>query len=60
MSIVHARPFYKRMGLDVIKSLWIGYMPQLTSTRGLRGNKFYLAEMDNRIVRLYVTMACLL
>ena len=28
------------------------YMSKLTSTRGLRGNKFYLAEMANRIVRL--------
>ena len=66
MSIVNARPFYKRMGPDVIKSLWVGYMPQLTSMEGLwkkwymsllistgdlRENKFYLAEMANCIVR---------
>ena len=59
----------------MIKSLWIEYMPQLTSMGGLRkkwymsklastgdlrGNKFYLIEMTNRIVRLYVTMVCLL
>lgn len=36
------------------------YMSKLTSTRGLRGNKFYLTEMVNRIVRLYATMVCLL
>ena len=36
------------------------YMSKLTSTGGLRGNKFYLTEMANRIVRLYVTMVCLL
>ena len=52
------------MGPDVIKSLWVGYMPQLTSMEGLRkndtchfsslrlrGNKFYLTEMVNYIVR---------
>ena len=74
MSIVNVRPFYKRMGQDVIKSLLVEYMPQLTlwevwekmiyikftSTGGLRGNKFYLTEIVNGIVCLYVTMVCLL
>ena len=75
MSIVNARPFYKRTSQNVIKSLWVGYMPQLTSmgdfrkmiytpkftsTGGLRGNKFYLPEIVNGIVCLYVTMVCLL
>ena len=63
------------MGPYVIKSLWVGYMPQLTSmeglrkndiytkftsTGGLRENKFYLPEIVNGIVCLYVTMVCLL
>ena len=63
------------MGPDVIKSLWVGYMSQLTSmeglrkkrymskltsTRGLRGNKFYLPEIVNGILCLYVIMVCLL
>ena len=66
MSIVNVRPSSKRMGQDVIKSLWVEYMPQLISMEGLkkkwymsllismgdlRGNKFYLAEMANCIVR---------
>ena len=44
MSIVHAQPIYKRMGLDVIKSLWVGYMPQLTSMEGLRKNDIFLMK----------------
>ena len=36
------------------------YIPKFTSTGGLRGNKFYLAEMPKRIVRLYLTIVCLL
>ena len=36
------------------------YMPKFTSTGGLRGNRFYLAKMVSGIVRLYVTMVCLL
>ena len=57
---------FKRMSPYVIKSLCVGYMPQLTSMEGLRKkwymslliytgdlreNKFYLAEMANCIVR---------
>ena len=41
MSIVNARPFYKRMRQDVIKLLWVEYMPQLTSMGGLRKNYIY-------------------
>ena len=36
------------------------YIPKFTSTGGLRGNKFYLPEIVNGIVCLYVTMVCLL
>ena len=38
MSIVNARAFSKRMSEYVIKSLWIEYMPQLTSMGDLKKN----------------------
>ena len=75
MSIVNARSFYKRMGQDVIKSLWIEYMPQLTSMGDLKKNDICqnspLQEVCEKInfiwqkwlivlYVLYVTMVCLL
>lgn len=75
MSIVNARPFYKRMGPDVIKSLWVGYMSQLTSMEGLRKNdtchfsslreiweeiNFIWQKWLIVLYVLYVTMVCLL